>query len=459
SIYSQIWAIFGKILNLKMKVKMLSRNPLDYLRETKNDIHKIQRNYDPALHPFEVAREYTRALNAVKLERVFAKPFLYSLDGHLDGIQCMLKHPTSLSVSFSGAYDGEIRMWNLATQKCLHSVKAHDGIVRGLCMPWNGDCLLSVGDDKVIKQWSLEEPALSEPMNAILTKTVLTGISHHRKRSIFATSGERVDIWEGTRSEPLRSLTWGVDTVKTVKFNPIEENILGSTCNDRSIVLYDIRESVPLRKIVLTLCTNAIAWNPMEAFVFVAASEDYNLYSFDMRKLNRPLQVHKDHVRAVLDVDYSPTGKEFVSGSHDTTVRIFPTFAGRSREVYHTKRMFRLTSVLWSLDNKYILTGSNEMNIRMWKARASEKLGALSYRERTAFEYSDKLKQKFAQHPEVRRIARHRHVPKGVKNSANEYRIIAQSKKRKEENRRKNSKPGTVPEVSERVKSIIREEE
>ncbi|GFW70613.1 DDB1- and CUL4-associated factor 13 [Trichonephila clavipes] len=187
-----------------------------------------------------------------------------------------------------------------------------------------------VGDDKVIKQWSLEEPALSEPMNAIITKTVLTGISHHRKRSIFATCGERVDIWEGTRSEPLRSLKWGVDTVKSIKFNPIEENILGSTCNNRSIVLYDIRESEPLRKIVLTLCTNAIAWNPMEAFVFVAASEDYNLYSFDMRKLNRPVKVHKDHVRAVLDVDYSPTGKEFVSGGHDATVRIFSWQSGRS---------------------------------------------------------------------------------------------------------------------------------
>ncbi|PRD28853.1 UNVERIFIED_CONTAM: DDB1- and CUL4-associated factor 13 [Trichonephila clavipes] len=316
---------------------------------------------------------------------------------------------------------------------------------------------LSVGDDKVIKQWSLEEPALSEPMNAIITKTVLTGISHHRKRSIFATCGERVDIWEGTRSEPLRSLKWGVDTVKSIKFNPIEENILGSTCNNRSIVLYDIRESEPLRKIVLTLCTNAIAWNPMEAFVFVAASEDYNLYSFDMRKLNRPVKVHKDHVRA--DVDYSPTGKEFVSGGHDATVRIFSWQSGRSREVYHTKRMFRINSVLWSSDNKYILTGSSEMNIRMWKAKASEKLGALLYRERTALEYTEKLKQKFAHYPEVRRIARHRHVPKGVKVCANEYRIIAESQKRKEKNRRKNSKWGTVPRVNEQIESSIQEEE
>ena len=47
----------------------------------------------PELHPFEAEREYQRALNAVKLERVFAKPFLGSLDGHRDGLTCLAKHP------------------------------------------------------------------------------------------------------------------------------------------------------------------------------------------------------------------------------------------------------------------------------------------------------------------------------------------------------------------------------
>lgn len=68
----------------------------------------VPRNYDPALHPFEVAREYVRALNATKLERVFAKPFLSSLDGHRDGVNCMAKHPKSLSTVLSGACDGEV---------------------------------------------------------------------------------------------------------------------------------------------------------------------------------------------------------------------------------------------------------------------------------------------------------------------------------------------------------------
>lgn len=80
----------------------------------------VQRNFDPALHPFEVAREYTRALNAVKLERLLAKPFLYSLDGHKDGIQCMTKHPSALSLMFSGSYDGEVSIAIILT--LLHRI-------------------------------------------------------------------------------------------------------------------------------------------------------------------------------------------------------------------------------------------------------------------------------------------------------------------------------------------------
>jgi len=104
----------------------------------------------------------------------------------------------------------------------------------------------------------------------------------------------------------------------------------------------------------------------------------FSLYSYDIRKLNRPVNVHMDHVDAVIDVDYSPTGKEFVSGSYDKTIRIFETDKGHSREVYHTKRMQRLSCVKWSLDNKYIISGSDEMNLRVWKAKASEKLGIVS---------------------------------------------------------------------------------
>lgn len=47
------------------------------------------------------------------------------------------------------------------------------------------------------------------------------------------------------------------------------------------------------------------------------------------------------------------------------------------REVYHTKRMQHVICVKWTSDSKYIMCGSDEMNIRLWKANASEKLGVV----------------------------------------------------------------------------------
>lgn len=422
----------------------------------------MPRNYDPALHPLEVPREYTRALNSTKLERVFAKPFIGSLDGHKDGVHCLYKHPLQLNMLLSGSCDGEIKVWNLTSRKCEQTYTAHEGFVRGICMNPQANMFYSCGNDKLVKYWKydLQTPTSQlEPVQTIIGKTFYTGIDHHYKKPLFATSGERVDIWDETHLEPIKSYTWGVDSHYAVKFNPIEYTLLASCAADRSVILYDTRHSVPLRKVVLEMSSNAVCWNPLEAMVFTVANEDHNLYTFDLRKLSEPLQVHMDHTAAVMSLDYSPTGKEFCSASYDKTIRIFDVKNGRSREVYHTKRMQHVMAIKWSLDNKYILSGSDEMNIRIWKAYAAEKLGLTRPREREQAEYASKLKEKFKNFPEVKRIMRHRHLPKTVYNAQKEKRIMKSSRQRKEANRRAHSKPGTIPFVSEKKKHIVKEDE
>lgn len=86
---------------------------------------------------------------------------------------------------------------------------------------------------------------------------------------------------------------------------------------------------------------NDISWSPLEPTTFAIASEDQNVYTFDMRNLSSATQILKDHVAAVMSVDWSPTGTDIVSGSYDRTVRLWEKGKGRSRDVYHTKRMQR----------------------------------------------------------------------------------------------------------------------
>lgn len=89
-----------------MKIKVLGRSEGDSHRERATDLAKVQRNPSPALHPFERPREYTRALNATKLSRTFAKPFVAAMDGHKDGVYVLAKHPKKLNCMASGAADG-----------------------------------------------------------------------------------------------------------------------------------------------------------------------------------------------------------------------------------------------------------------------------------------------------------------------------------------------------------------
>lgn len=60
-------------------------------------------------------------------------------------------------------------------------------------------------------------------------------------------------------------------------------------------------------------------------------------------------------------------------------------------QVYHTKRMQRVFCVRFSGDGSYVFSGSDDMNVRVWKADASEQLGVTLPREKHKAAYNKAL--------------------------------------------------------------------
>ena len=444
-----------------MKIRTISRTEDDYTRKNKLDISKVHRNKDPALHPFERAREYTRAVVATKLDKIFAKPFVCALDGHKDGVHCTATVRNKNVPFISGSCDGELRVWDLTRRTLFWSNIAHAGFVRGLAVDPAGATFFSCGDDRLIKQWQLHPDSLSssdiEPINTISAPHSLTSIDHHWVDNQFATAGEAVCVWDNSRSTPLHSYKWGSDSLLCVRFNPAESCLLASTDNARGVCLYDLRSSQPMRKFLLAGNSNKSAWNPREPMNFVLANEDNNLYSFDMRKLDKALMVHKDHVNAVIDVAFSPTGRQFVSGGYDRMLRIFDTGAGRSKEVYHTKRMQRIFAVNFSTDSQYVLSGSDDTNIRLWKANASKAMGVDKGREERKKQYHGTIKKRFAHMPEIKQLTHNSHVPKAIKKAKSLQHIQLTSQRRKIDNRKRHSSEMDSQVMPERKKAVVKE--
>lgn len=329
----------------KKKIQALTRTA-DTVNPPGSGVTKLPRNLDPAQHPFERAREYTRALNATKVERMFAAPFLGQLgSGHIDGVYCLAKDPVSLERFGSGSGDGVVKIWDLTKRDEVWHSQAHENIVKGMC--WTSDRkLLTCASDKTVKLFDpYNSPSETPPLGTYLGRNAFTSVSHHETHPSFAAASSEISIYDLARpsSTPSQTLHWptSVDTLTSVAFNRTETSILGSTALDRSIVLYDLRTGTPVSKAILALSSNALSWNPMEAFNFAVANEDHNAYIFDMRKMNRALNVLKDHVAAVMDVEFSPTGVELVTASYDRSIRLWNHRQGHSRDIYHTKRMQR----------------------------------------------------------------------------------------------------------------------
>mmetsp|Transcript_3709 Transcript_3709/g.10168 ORF Transcript_3709/g.10168 Transcript_3709/m.10168 type:complete len:462 (+) Transcript_3709:135-1520(+) len=461
-----------------MKVKCISRDQEVQTRERSSDVRKLHKNVDPVLHPLEQPREYVRALNAVKLNRMFAKPFLCAMQGHRDGVYSIARHPTSLTTLVSGAGDGEIRIWNVASQTCASHAVVHSGIVRGLCFSPNGDSVLTCSSDKTVKRWMLStlqdvgtedlssssrgQQEAAKAKAIFLGQHAFLGVDHVRGKGevgSFVTCGAAVEVWDYHRSDPISTITWGTATTTSVACNPVETNVFASVGTDRNICLYDTRGQTAIRKVILKMKSNQISWNPMEAFNFTVANEDSKCYTFDIRKLSVARNIHKGHVDAVISLDYSPTGREFATGSYDKTIRIFSERGGQSRDVYHTKRMQRIFQVRYSGDSRFILSGSDDTNVRVWKANASEKLGVIAPREKAKLAYSHQLRERYKHVPEVGRIDRQRHVPKPILNASRLRVEMKESRRRKLRNVRAHSKPGAVPYEAERLHATVEEEE
>jgi WD repeat and SOF domain-containing protein 1 len=437
-----------------MKIKTISRVEEDYTRERKSDALKVHRNLAPELRPMGRATEYKRALNATKLDKVFAKPFAGQMSGHADGVLCMAKSPASLTELVSGAADGEIRVWDVPSLKTVRVLKGHRGACRGVSASNDGGAVVSCGDDATIRLWTMPKAGMGE-MNDPTRKIPVLETSEmyvesngfrdcdaHWGKKEFATAGANVQVWSMERSHALHTFEWGSDTVLSVRYNPVETDIFASCGSDRSIALYDVRMQTPLKKIIMQTKSTKLCWNPMEAFNFTVANEDTNLYSYDMRKLDIATCVHKDFVSAVMDIDYSPTGREFVAGSYDRTVRMFDYNAGHSKDCYHTKRMQRVFCTRFSMDGSYVFSASDDMNVRCWKADASAQMGTLSAREKRKHAYNASLKDRFKHMPEIRRIANHHHVPKAIHKQTKLRRTMQEAETRKAKRRVAHAAPG-----------------
>ncbi|PRP76845.1 hypothetical protein PROFUN_14804 [Planoprotostelium fungivorum] len=459
-----------------VSVKTISRTEEKFARERPGDLFKTHQIQTEEAHPHMREREWKKALNATKLERMFAKPFVGALSGHRDTPMVVARHPKSITTFMSGSADGQVRIWNLTNKATVWSEDCHVGMVTGIAAHSDGKIMLTCGKDSKIKSWDLTHvtsrhiKSFYSGLSAIHEEDDKSTIDHQclqtwlpsdkdsggfrsldiqRGSQLFATGGgEVVSLWDLDRAKPVYILGKGGSSFHHVKFSQVETNLLSSLDRDRKLVLYDVRQRTAIKQLVTTMSANALSWRPMDGHTFATASEDNNGYIWDMRLLSTFRAKLKGHVGAVVDIDWSPVGNELVTASFDTSLRLWPlegsrdqwAYEIRARDVYTAARVQKVTQVKYTGDAQYVVAASTDLNLRLWKSIASKPMRILSEREEKAQKYTESLKKRYENTIQINRIARHRSLASDIYKKMVKHKIISTAGKKKQQRIEQNAK-------------------
>jgi WD repeat and SOF domain-containing protein 1 len=119
----------------------------------------------------------------------------------------------------------------------------------------------------------------------------------------------------------------------------------------------------------------------------------------------------------------------------------------------------RVLCTLFTADARFVLSGSDDGSVRVWKAKANDRLGIVDARERSAIEYRESLKARWRADAEVSKVLRSHHVPKPVYKAAKLKRTMLDARAVKEERRRVHTRAGDSKPKAEKKKQVVVEQQ
>eukprot|EP00891_Asterochloris_glomerata_P008102 jgi/Astpho2/8102/fgenesh1_pg.00120_%23_63_t len=253
-------------------------------------------------------------------------------DGH-SSLQCTLQRQTSCAAELP--YRQLSRTVTLADTMLATShsnymrddvpasdvVLGHGHRVTGLCLLPPGNVLASVSHDRCLRLWDLQTFRLIKTVKDA-HETPLQGIdcSPERMELITCAMDSFAYVWDAREVRTKCALTGHTGEVTQVKWVPWRESWL--TCSDDDTIrLWDVEGcatmSIPYKggavQTVLVDCANQL---------LLAAMLDRVIRVYDLGS-PQPLMKYEGHTDAVSSIGYLPDKGLYVSGSWDSTLRLW----------------------------------------------------------------------------------------------------------------------------------------
>lgn len=276
--------------------------------------------------------------------------------GHLDYVTSVAFSPDGRQM-LSGSRDMTLRLWDRDTGECVKVIRGHRGSVSDLCFSSDGKFLLSGSRDETLRLWDRETgdclmryEGHTEPVNAVC-------FAPDGRHLLTGGEDRTVRLWNTGTGACVKALEGHMRAVTAVSFSPDGRYAISGGANDTfRLWEFDWEWEKPEP-------------GSREGAIVADSSEITIVRRCPERSQCR--RIFEGHRRAVSSVNFSPDGRQMISGDMENTIHLWDRDKGSCERVFegHTGD---ITSVSFSPDGGSILSGSRDKTIRLWSPVTGE---------------------------------------------------------------------------------------
>uniref|UniRef100_A0A8C2AQ70 Striatin, calmodulin binding protein 3 n=1 Tax=Cyprinus carpio TaxID=7962 RepID=A0A8C2AQ70_CYPCA len=277
----------------------------------------------------------------------------YTLRSHFDGVRALAFHPVE-PVLVTVSEDHTLKLWNLQKTvpakksasfdvEPIYTFRGHIGPVLSLAVTSSGEQCFSGGIDSTIQWWNIPSSNV-DPYDtydpSVLAGTLLGhsdavwGLAYSgiKNRLLSCSADGTIKLWNPQEKSPCLSTfnsdrDHGVPT--SIDFNGCDPAHMVASYNTGDVVVYDLETSQPVlvfsaqgeSTIPFGNHINKVVTHPTLP-ITVTAHEDRHIKFFD-NKSGKPIHAMVAHLDAVTSLAIDPNGIYLMSGSHDSSIRLW----------------------------------------------------------------------------------------------------------------------------------------
>lgn len=242
-----------------------------------------------------------------------------TFQGHSDGVRSVALTPDE-RLLVSASVDRTLRVWDIATGRLVWTLSGHRAGVWSVAVSRDGACAVSTSLDATLAVWDLETGKHLRTLAGHRDPVMGVAIHPDGRRVLSASMDGSVKVWALATGEEIRSLRGHEGGVWSVAVNRDGRWALSASA-DRTLRVWDLDSyQGGLSLAGHTRDVVAVTWTGFERAI--SGSLDGSLVVWDVER-GREIATLDGHTGGVIAVSVSPDGLRAVSGSKDTTAKVW----------------------------------------------------------------------------------------------------------------------------------------